>query len=178
MSVLGFFFYSRGIKVLSFEMLSLTVCLLLAFFPHLVFSLSFWFSVAGVFYLFLFLHYFSSINRWVLLVLIDLGVFFLMLPIVHAFFPVFTFLQLSSPIASAVFIVFYPLSLFLHLLDFGNLFDTLLLAFLEVKAHAYTLNFSTWFLVGYIGVSLLAVRYKYAMYLCLGVSLLSLFFIQ
>lgn len=178
MSVLGFFFYSRGIKVLSFEMLALTTCLLLAFFPHLIFSLSFWFSVAGVFYLFLFLHHFSSINRWVLFVLIDLGVFFLMLPIVHTFFPVFTFLQLSSPLASAVFIVFYPLSLFLHLLGVGNIFDTLLLTFLEVKAHAYTLSFSGWFLAGYIGVSLIAVWYKYAMYLCLGVSLLSLFFIQ
>ena len=102
MSVLGFFFYSRGIKVVSFETLGLTTLGLLALFPSLVFSLSFWFSVAGVFYLFLFLHHFSHLNRWVLLGIIDLGVFLLMVPVVHTFFPVFTFLQLSSPLKRKV----------------------------------------------------------------------------
>lgn len=178
MSVLGFFFYSRGVKVLSFSMLGLTSFGLLALFPTLLFSLSFWFSVAGVFYLFLFLHHFEHLNRWVLLSIIDLGVFLLMVPIVHTFFPVFTFLQLTSPLSSLVFIVFYPLGVFLHVIHLGGILDSYLLEFLHVKTHSYLLSFPWWILVGYIGVSLVAIRFKLALYGCLGFAFLSLFFIQ
>lgn len=178
MSILGFFFYSRGVKVLSFSMLGLTSFGLLALFPTLLFSLSFWFSVAGVFYLFLFLHHFEHLNRWVLLSIIDLGVFLLMVPIVHTFFPVFTFLQLTSPLSSLVFIVFYPLGVFLHVIHLGGILDSYLLEFLHVKTHSYLLSFPWWILVGYIGVSLVAIRFKLALYGCLGFAFLSLFFIQ
>lgn len=178
MSVLGFFFYSRGIKVLSFQMLGLTSLGLLALFPALLFSLSFWFSVAGVFYLFLFLHHFESLNRWVLLGIIDLGVFLLMVPIVHTFFPVFTFLQLTSPLSSLVFIVFYPLGVLLHVIQLGGILDAYLLEFLHVKTESYLLSFPWWILVGYVSVSLVAIRYKVALYGCLGFAFLALFFIQ
>ncbi|WP_041958167.1 ComEC/Rec2 family competence protein [Sulfurospirillum arsenophilum] len=178
MSVLGFFFYSRGIKVLSFQMLGLTSLGLLALFPTLIFSLSFWFSVAGVFYLFLFLHHFQSLNRWVLLGIIDLGVFLLMVPIVHTFFPLFTFLQLTSPLSSLVFIVFYPLSVLLHVMNLGGILDGYLLDFLHVKTQSYLLSFPWWVLVLYVGVSLVSIRFKVALYGCLGFAFLSLFFIQ
>ena len=178
MSVLGFFIYSRGIKVLSFEMLGLTTLGLLALFPSLVFSLSFWFSVAGVFYLFLFLHHFASLNRWVLLAIIDLGVFLLMVPIVHTFFPVFTFLQLTSPLSSLVFIVFYPLGVLLHVLNLGGILDGYLLEFLHVKTQSYLLSFPWWVLGLYVGVSLVAIRFKFALYACLGFAFFALFFIQ
>ena len=178
MSVLGFFFYSRGIKIISFETLGLTTLGLLSLLPSLLFSLSFWFSVAGVFYLFLFLHHFSHLNRWMLLGMIDLGVFLLMLPVVHTFFPVFTFLQLSSPLTSLVFIGFYPLGLFLHLINCGGILDAYLLSFLAVEAHNYQLSFPWWVLVLYVGVSLVAIRSKRALYACLGFAFLSLLFIQ
>lgn len=178
MSVLGFFFYARGVKVVSYEMLGLTTFGLLALFPTLLFSLSFWFSVAGVFYLFIFLHHFESLNRWVLLTIIDLGIFLLMLPIVHTFFPVFTFLQLTSPLSSLVFIVFYPLGVLLHVMNLGGILDAYLLEFLHVKTESYLLSFPWWILIGYIGVSLVAIRYKVALYGCLGFAFLSLFFIQ
>ncbi len=178
MSVIGFFLFSRGIKILSFGTLGLSAMFLLAFIPSLLFSLSFWFSVAGVFYLFLFLHHFSHLNRFMLLAVMDLGIFFLMVPIVHTFFPVFTFLQLTSPFSSLVFIVFYPLALFLHVIHCGGILDGYLLAFLHVKTLSYTLNFPVWFLGGYIGLSLLAIRFRFGVFLCLGISFLSLFFIQ
>ena len=178
MSVLGFFLYSRGIKVLSFETLGLTTLGLLALFPRLVFSLSFWFSVAGVFYLFLFLHHFKALNRWVLLGIIDLGVFLLMLPIVHTFFPVFTFLQLTSPLSSLVFILFYPLGVLLHVIHLGGILDSYLLEFLHVNTKSYLLSFPWWILGIYTGVSLVAIRYKVALYACLGFAFLALFFIQ
>lgn len=178
MSVLGFFIYSGGIKVLSFEMLGLTTLGLLALFPSLVFSLSFWFSVAGVFYLFLFLHHFANLNRWIVLAIIDLGVFLLMVPIVHTFFPVFTFLQLTSPLSSLVFIVFYPLGVLLHVMNLGDILDSYLLEFLHVKTGSYLLSFPWWVLGLYVGVSLVAIRFKFALYACLGFVFLALFFIQ
>lgn len=178
MSVFGFFFYSRGIKVLTFQMLGLTSFGLLALFPTLLFSLSFWFSVAGVFYLFLFMHHFKDINRWMLLGIIDLGVFLLMVPIVHTFFLVFTFLQLTSPLSSLVFIVFYPLGVFLHVINLGDILDAYLLGFLAVETHSYVLSFPWWVLVLYVGVSLVAIRSKLVLYLCLCFAFLSLFFIQ
>lgn len=178
MSVLGFFFYSRGIKIVSFETLGLTTLGLLALFPNLIFSLSFWFSVAGVFYLFLFLHHFSHFNRWVLLGIIDLGVFLLMVPVVHSFFPVFTFLQLTSPLTSLVFIGFYPLGLFLHVINCGGILDVYLLDFLHVNIKSYLLSFPWWVLGLYVGVSLAAIRFKLALYTCLGFAFFSLFFIS
>ncbi|NCD12398.1 MAG: ComEC/Rec2 family competence protein [Epsilonproteobacteria bacterium] len=178
MSLLGFFFYSKGIKVLSFEMLALVSMALLALFPSLLFSLSFWFSIAGVFYLFLFLHHFGHLNRFVLLGMIDLGVFFLMIPIVHAFFPVFTFLQLTSPLSSLVFVVFYPLGLLLHFLQFGDILDSAVLTFLHVKTQTYMLAFPWWILLGYVSLSLLAIRFKLALYGCLIFSFFALFFIE
>ncbi len=178
MTLLGFFFYSRGIGVVSFGMLTLASILLLSIFPKLLFSLSFWLSVAGVFYLFLFLKHFSHLKKWQLLLFIDLGVFFLMLPIVHAFFPVFTFLQLTTPITSLIFTIFYPLSLFLHLIGFGGIMDGAILRFLSVETHIYNLQFPIWLLALYITASLLAIRYKWLVYACLGFCVLSLFFIK
>ncbi|HHO42390.1 MAG TPA: ComEC/Rec2 family competence protein, partial [Epsilonproteobacteria bacterium] len=46
-----------GMRIVSFSFLALVVVLLLALMPTLVVSLSFWFSVAGVFYIFLLLHW-------------------------------------------------------------------------------------------------------------------------
>ena len=178
MSVLGFFFLSRGLKVLSFETLGVTVVLLLAFFPALVFSLSFWLSVAGVFYLFLFVYHFGALPKWALLLSMDLGIFLLMVPIVHTFFPVFTFLQLTTPLTSLFFIGFYPLGLLLHVLGIGGVVDGLIEHFLSVPAQSYTLHFSGWLLGLYVGVSLLAIRFRALVFVCLGFSCLSLFFIQ
>ncbi len=178
MSVLGFLLFSRGVKIISFSNLLISAVVLLALFPSLLFSLSFWFSVAGVFYLFLLLHHFSHLNRWALLGIIDGGVFVLMLPVVHTFFPVFTFLQLTSPISSLVFIVFYPLEMFLHVIHLGGILDEALLAFLHVKTQSFTLSFPVWFLAGYIGLSLLAIRFRAVLFVCLALCLFSLFFIS
>ena len=178
MSVLGFLLFSRGVKIISFSNLLISAVVLLALFPSLLFSLSFWFSVAGVFYLFLLLHHFSHLNRWALLGIIDGGVFVLMLPVVHTFFPVFTFLQLTSPISSLVFIVFYPLEMFLHVIHLGGSLDEALLAFLHVKTQSFTLSFPVWFLAGYIGLSLLAIRFRAVLFVCLALCLFSLFFIS
>ena len=178
MSVFGFFLFSRGIKLLSFGTLGLTSLFLLALFPSLWFSLSFWFSVAGVFYLFLLLHHFGTLPKGVLVLIVDLGVFFLMLPLVHTFFPVFTFLQLTTPITSLVFVAFYPLGVVLHVMGYGGVLDDVLLAFLSVPSTHYFLNFPVWFLALFVLLSLGAIRFKSLVFVWLGLSGASLFLIQ
>lgn len=53
-------------------------------------------------------------------------VFLNMLIIVHAFFPMFSPYQLFSIPLGLIFIVFFPLSLFLHAVGLGSLLDRLL----------------------------------------------------
>lgn len=178
MSVVGFFFFSRGMKILSFETLAVTILGILAFSPPLFFSLSFWFSVAGVFYLFVFLHHFKFQNKWLTFILLDIFVFITMLPIIHAVFPVFTFLQLSAPLSSIIFIFFYPLGVFLHLIGYGGILDTYLLEFLHVKTELYTLKFDQWMLIPYIGLSLLAIRFRTLALLVFLFAFGFLFFIE
>ena len=157
MSILGFFFLSRGIKLLSFETLLIVTLGLLAFIPSLLFSLSFWFSIAGVFYLFLFLYHVQWKNKLALFLGLDVFVFTAMLPIVHLFFPTFTLLQLSSPLWSIVFIAFYPLSVVLHLVSYGGLLDNVILEFLHVKVESYAMSVPYWFVIPYGLTSLLSI---------------------
>lgn len=178
MSIVGFFFFSRGVKILSFETLGICSVGILAFVPSLFFSLSFWFSVAGVFYLFLFLHHVKWRNPIALFLGLDVFVFVCMLPIVHAFFPVFTLLQLTSPLWSIVFIVFYPLGLVLHLLGMGDLLDSGVLWFLHVKAYSYDISVPYWFLIPFGVVSLLGIRYRLFFFLTFVLGLSVFDFIQ
>ena len=165
MLIIGYIFYIRHIKVLSFETLFLTVLLLLAFYPSFIFSISFWFSVAGVFYIFLFLHYFREFKPWVIFILINFWVFILMQPIVHYIFPTFAFSQLLSPILSMLFIVFYPLELFLHFIKEGDLFDGIVLKLLDFHTKALSVKTPLWFLLTYIATSLLSIYKKIFLYL-------------
>lgn len=113
-----------GVELLSFTFLASVVGALLALFPSLSVSLSFWLSVAGVFYIFLVLRYAKNLSKQtVTLLAIPLGIFVLMLPVVHAVFGMTTPYQLLSPLLSLLFVPFYPLVMVLHLLQWGGMFD-------------------------------------------------------
>jgi len=117
-----------GIELLSFPFLSVIIALLLALFPSLLLSLAFWFSVAGVFYIYLVLYYSQDYSKYLIsLICIPFGIFMLMLPIVHTVFSLTSVYQLLSPFLSLIFIVFYPLVMLLHLLGLGGVLDSLLL---------------------------------------------------
>ena len=63
MLLVGFILYDRGIEIISMQTLFVSVVLLIVFFPRLFFALGFWLSVAGVFYIFLFLLYFKYLSK-------------------------------------------------------------------------------------------------------------------
>jgi len=165
MMAFAFFLYLRYVDVFSFEVLSIVVLFLFSFKPALLFSVGFWFSVSGIFYIYLFLHYYSYINKWVLLLLINIWVFFMMIPIVHFIFAKWTLYQLLSPILSILFLIFYPLELFLHIFGFGGIFDDWLYQLLSKDIDISYFKTPIWFLIFYIALSILAIFKERFLYL-------------
>ena len=130
-------------------------------------SLAFWFSVVGVFYIFLILNHFPKLNKYAMTLFISFGIFILMLPIVHLIFPIVNPLQLTSPFLSLGFSFFYPLSMGLHLVGLGDLFDPLLLKLFRVEAPESLFEVSLNYGLLYVGVSLFAIYSKKVFYLLL-----------
>jgi len=161
LSLFGFFLFSKNIKIISFVTLLLSIIFILILFPRLIFSISFWFSVSGVFYIFLFLKHFSKMPKYLIFVILNFWVYVMMMPIVHFIFKVFTPLQLFSPLLSMLFVVFYPLELALHVVGFGGIFDGYLLDLLNLQTTAYEITTPLWFLVVYISVSILGIFNKW-----------------
>ena len=157
LSIFGFFLFSKNIKILSFATLSISVGFILILFPKLLFSISFWFSVSGVFYIFLFLKHFGNLNKIWIFILLNFWVFALMMPIVHYVFKVFTPLQLFSPFFSMLFVVFYPLELFMHIINHGGFFDIWLEKLLNLQTSFYEVTTPLWFLITYICLSLVSI---------------------
>lgn len=160
MSLVGFLLFSRGIKILSFATLFFTISIILIFFPKLIVSIAFWFSVCGVFYIFLFLQHFSTLNKISQFLFINFWVFVLMLPIVHYIFETFSLFHLLSPIISMIFVLFYPLSLALHVVNLGGVLDESILRFLSLDVDIKSIVVPLWFLLSYLLLSLLAIRWR------------------
>ena len=162
MFLFGIFLLRSNIKLLSFETLLIIVLIILALFPKLLFSLSLWFSVAGVFYIFLFIQYFKNYNKYIQIIFFNLWIFLAINPIVHYFFTTTSFEQLYSPLLTIAFTVFYPIVVFLHLIDFGNVFDSILLHWQYIEVFTFTKDTSLWFFLFYILVSFLSITQKKA----------------
>ncbi|WP_162970187.1 ComEC/Rec2 family competence protein [Helicobacter pylori] len=133
MGLLGFLACFFGVRILSFKLLILACCIAIALLPKLLFSVGFLLSVCGVWYIFLFLKharvFLKNSSLWMRffqVISLSALVFLNMLIIVHAFFPMFSPYQLFSIPLGLVFIVFFPLSLFLHAVGLGSLLDQML----------------------------------------------------
>jgi len=160
MFILGIIFLRSNIKLFSFSTLLLVVLIIIALFPKLIFSLSLWFSTIGVFYIFLFLQYYKNLNKIILFFLFNIWIYLAMNPIVHFFFPIISLEQLYSPIFTIVFSLFYPVELFLHIINCGDLFDKyieILLTYEVITKEIFTPNI---FLIYYIFISFLSIQYK------------------
>jgi competence protein ComEC len=155
MLLVGFYLYDRYFEIISFEVLFVAVMLILAFIPEFFFSIGFWFSVSGVFFIYYYLHFFSHLKPWQIVLTLNIFVYIAMLPVVHFVFYKFTYLQLLSPLLSIGFIVFYPLELFLHLIGQGGLIDSWIVELLNFETTSYQIKTPLWFLMLFF-VSLLS----------------------
>ncbi len=164
MLLIGYIFYVRHIRIVSFEVVLLTVVILLSFFPSLVFSISFWFSVSGVFYIFLFLKYFSFLKTWQIFIALNFWVFLMMIPIVHFVFGSFSVYQLYSPLLSLIFVLFYPAELVFHLFGIGDLLDGVLMGLLSQVCKTIYVKTPLWFFATFVSLSLLSVYKKFFLY--------------
>lgn len=162
-----------GVELLSFTFLATIGLLLIALFPSLLVSIGFWLSVSGVFYIYLLLHYTNRLNKWVVtLVVIPLGVFVLMLPVIHAIFGTTTTYQLLSPLLSLLFVPFYPLMILLHLFDIGATLDKELMWLFNLPKGSYDAELPIPLLVLYLIFSFAAIRYKRMFYVTVLIAFL------
>lgn len=160
MLVVGFFFYQRWVKVFTMQTLFLTVLLLLAFFPRLFFSVGFWLSASGVFYIFLFLNYCKHLKQITQFFLLPIYVYISMLPFSLYLFHNFSDFHIFSILESILFTFFYPLSIVLHIVNYGDLLDGLLEKLISYGSVHIEIVFERWLVYIYMIISLLAVLYK------------------
>lgn len=162
MLVLGLYFLRCKIKILSFNTLLVTLLFIVALYPRYIFSLGLWFSVFGVFYIYLFLQYFSHLNKIVLFIFFNIWIYLSLNPVIHYFFAISSYEQLLSPLVTLLFTLFYPLELFLHFIGVGSLLDKYLEVFLSYEVYTFEVLTPLWFLVIYILSSMFSILYKKA----------------
>lgn len=170
MLVVGFYLYDRGYKIISMQTLLLTVLLILSFFPRLFFALGFWLSVAGVFYIFLFLLYFKHLSTLKQFLLIPIWVYLMMLPYSLFIFENFSFYHPLSVLWTSLFTLFYPLSIFLHLIGFAGGLDFVLELLLDLGEGSWSVRISAYVFYTYILSSLLAIGSKPWMWVSLAMA--------
>ncbi|MGL2702862.1 ComEC/Rec2 family competence protein [Helicobacter pylori] len=173
MGLLGFLACFFGVRILSFKLLILACCIAIALLPKLLFSVGFLLSVCGVWYIFLFLKHTeiffktsSFLARSLQAISLSVLVFLNMLIIAHAFFPMFSPYQLFSIPLGLIFIVFFPLSLFLHAVGLGSLLDHILSMPLTIPT--ISIPSPLWLLGAHLFLTILSARF-FKVYLSMNV---------
>jgi competence protein ComEC len=154
MFVIVYIFYERWIKIISMQTLFVTLCIIIAFLPKLIFSIGFWLSVSGVFYIFLFLTYFKNLHKIWQFLLLPIWVYLMMLPYSLSLFHNFGIYHPLSIIWTSLFSIFYPLSILLHILNIGQTLDFVLLWLLNLSSNANNIEF--WDIFLYVEILLSA----------------------
>ncbi len=162
MFVLAFLFLRSNLKILSFQTLVLTFLIIISLFPQFLFSISFWFSILGVFYIFLYLQYFKELPKIFSFLLFNIWIFLVFNPIVHFFFFNTSYEQLLSPLITLGFTIFYPFELISHILGYGSFLDSYIIDFLEYKILVFDVETPLWFFISYIFLSIGSIFYNRA----------------
>jgi len=170
MMIIGFILYDRGMRVISMQTFLLTLLLLLALWPRLFFSLGFWLSISGVYFIFLYFHYFKSISKQATFVLLALWVYMMMVPISILIFSTYSLWHISSVLASMLFLLFYPIALFLHLVGLGGLLDPFLLYYIDFELEVVKFALPWQWLIAYVLLSMGAYFSRYLLYVLMAVS--------
>ena len=172
MFIFALFLTRSNLKIVSFETLLIISIFIISLFPSLLFSLSLWFSICGVFYIFLFLKYFNHLNKVIQFILFNFWLYLTINPITHYFFPTVALEQLYSPILTILFTLFYPLSVTLHFFNFGGLFDIYLEYFTKIEILTVEVFTPSLFFVFYIIISLLS-TIKKELFIILNISMIA-----
>ncbi len=179
MAFFGFYLLSKNIKILSFTSLFFSICIAISFFPQLLFSVGFLFSVLGVFYIFLYLHHFAKyFNAFLNVLFLNFWTFFAMVLPVLYFFPLISYQQILGVFLSIIFVAFYPLVLFLHIINCGAVLDEVLLEFFEIKFYSSIIKLDSWLFFAYLALSLLSIRFAILALFCVLSNLLAFAFIS
>ena len=157
MLVFGWVFVLLGVSILTYSFLFFVVTVLAVLDPSLLFSLSFFFSVSGVFYIYLLLDWLKTDSKILTTLAITVWVFIVMLPITHYFFDVTSLYQLLSLPLTILFTFFYPLALLLHSMGMGQLLQFPL----PQNLPTYAISTPTWLYYAYITLSLLAINDRF-----------------
>ncbi|WP_261517513.1 ComEC/Rec2 family competence protein [Campylobacter lanienae] len=172
MGVIGFLLLSRGLKIFSFGNLILSILIGVAFSVNLLFSIGFYFSALGVYFIFLYIYHFGNkddLNSyWRIFIhtlALEIFVFLAMNIPVYYFFPTVSWYQISVIPIAYIFVIFYPLSLFLHIFGYGGIFDEWILRFLEFAPAQGRAVVGLWEFIGYNILALLAIYKKQIMIL-------------
>ncbi len=160
MFIFGIYMLRRNIKLISYETLTIIILLIISLFPKYLFSLSLWFSIGAVFYIFLFLQYFKNLPRIGQFLLFNVWIYLVMNPISHYYFGTTSIIQLISPLFTVGFTIFYPIEAFAHIFGFGGFLDVLIELWLSVKTTSYEIFTPMWFFCLYIIVSFLSIWFK------------------
>lgn len=167
MIMVGYWLYDRGIKIVSFQTLLIAVGLLLAFFPRLFFSLSFWFSSFGVLSIFVFIRYYEHWKPWQIFLALNLWCYLVLLPISLAIFGTFSWWHIGSIPINLVFNLYYPSVLVLHLTPWGDLFDSTLMRMFDM-AESRSVMLPMW--VGILSIVLaVGAMWRKEAFLALGI---------
>lgn len=165
MALIAFILLSRGIFVFRFTNLFLCVLLVICLEPKFIFSLGFYFSALGVFFIFVYVRHFGKAVKNPLKIAMhalffNVFVFCAMNVPVYYFFSPASFFQLSVIPLSLVFVVFYPISIALHLFGYGGLFDEYLLKFLFFAKAQTSIHLPLWVFICFNALLPFAMRYK------------------
>jgi competence protein ComEC len=164
MIVVGYWLYDRGIKIVSFQTLMVAVGLLLAFFPKLFFSLSFWFSSFGVLSIFIFIRYYEHWKPWQIFLALNIWCYLVLLPISLAIFGTFSWWHIGSIPINLIFNLYYPSVLALHVTPWADLFDSTLIKMFAM-GELRNVAIPMWVGVLSIVLALSAMRWKSAFWM-------------
>jgi competence protein ComEC len=170
MLIVGYILHDRGMKIVSMQTLFTTFIILLALWPRLFLSMGFWLSVSGVYFIFLYLRYFSELSKYISFVAVPAWVYLMMTPIALVLFGNYSLYHPLSVIWSILFTLFYPLSLFLHLIGYGDSIDGVLHLFLVNELDGKHFTLASFWLIPYGSLALGALYNKRVVYLLLLVA--------
>jgi len=164
------FLYAYYLKnPFSLKVLFTVFVLSLVLFGVKVFSIGYFLSITGVFYIYLFFRYYKPGLAGS--VLLSFYMYCVMFVITHAFFGNFNLYQLTSPFVNIFFTLFYPLETVLHLAGAGGIFDNFINSYLKLGENFTVFKIPFWFALMFLVLSAGAFFSKKLFY---GINLLSL----